>query len=173
MGVISWLNQHKPITLMGPHVIMSLRCFGDWWLCPPLGGHFLGHSPLGLPRWPVDLDGGGDDGGLPGRLQSSVTREPKSNVVYLFYEQTETRRCRCFRFFFGWVFLMTQMCVFPFLGFSSWFIESLMAFECVWRSFGVLKWFCWFRCWYWICIFIEPTNTDTRNRQNSCYIILI
>ena len=141
MGVISWLNQHKPITLMGPHVIMSLRCFGDWWLCPPLGGHFLGHSPLGLPRWPVDLDGGGDDGGLPGRLQSlgDAGAEEQRGVSLLWADGNS--EMSMFSFFFGWVFLMTQMCVFPFLGFSSWFIESLMAFECVWRSFGVLKWF--------------------------------
>jgi hypothetical protein len=52
----------------------------------------------------------------PGASRASVTREPKSNVVYLFYEQTETRRCRSFRFF--WMGFLDVPDVFSFLGFS-------------------------------------------------------
>ena len=103
----------------------SLRCFGDWWLCPPLGGHFLGNSPSGLARWPVDLDGGGDDGGLPGRLQTlGDAGAEEQRGVSLLWADGNSERSRRFRCFFGWVFLMSQMFFFPFLGFSWWFIDG-------------------------------------------------
>jgi hypothetical protein len=152
MGVISWLNQHKPITLMGPHVIImsSLRCFGDRWLCPPLGGHFLGHSPPGLPRWPVDLEGGGDDGGLPGCLQSlgDAGAEEQRGVSLLWADGNS--EMSIFSFFldgFSWC----PRCFFVFRVFLMvhWWLLNVFGVPLVcWSGF------CWFRCWYWICMYL-------------------